>query len=98
MPRTPGEWRTESVSDAVRVVVGTGRQKIILARLAPRQIPEMQTHANAKLMALAPRLATTLVSIVEAGILSGHDHPIDICRCGNCSVRRLARTVKELNG
>lgn len=53
---TPGDWRTEAVSDAVRVVVGEGRKKIILARLSPRQLPEQETHANARVMAIAPEL------------------------------------------
>jgi hypothetical protein len=34
-------------------VVGTGRRKIVLARLAPRQIPESETVANAHVMAAA---------------------------------------------
>lgn len=61
MPRyTQGEWRTEAVSDAMRVVVGEGRKKIILARLRPPRLPEAETAANAVLMAAAPRLLDAL--------------------------------------
>jgi hypothetical protein len=62
---TPGPWRTEAVSDAVRVVSGSGRTKIILARCAPPQIPEAETHANARLMAAAPDLYDALDRIVR---------------------------------
>lgn len=57
---TAGDWRLEGVSDAVRVVVGTGRAKIILARLCPPQLPELETWANARLMAAAPALLKAL--------------------------------------
>lgn len=60
---TPGPWLVEAVSDAVRVYVklarhsGRGFVKVILARCAPPQLPEDETHANARLMATAPELA-----------------------------------------
>lgn len=66
MKHTPGPWTTEAVSDAVRIIArvpsrdGMSRRprgvKIILARLAPPQLPEAETHANARLMAAAPDL------------------------------------------
>jgi hypothetical protein len=65
MPHTLGEWRTEAVSDCVRVVVGQGRRKIILARLAPKQLPEAETHANARMMAAAPAMFAALKRIRE---------------------------------
>lgn len=60
MKPTEGEWRTEAVSDAVRIVVGTGKKKIILARLCPPQIPEKETATNARLMAASKRLLSVL--------------------------------------
>lgn len=62
---TPGEWRTEAVSDAVRIVVGTSRQKIVLARLNPPQLPERETHANARVMAAAKDLVEACKYVVE---------------------------------
>lgn len=66
MKPTPGPWRIEAVSDAVRIVVGEGRKKIILARLCPPQIPEGETWDNARLMAAAPDLLEALKAITEA--------------------------------
>ena len=62
---TRGEWRYEAVSDACRVVVGRGRQKLILARLATKQIPEREIAANAKAMAAVKQLihAATLATL-----------------------------------
>lgn len=60
MGHTAGEWRTEAVSDAVRVVVGDGRKKVVLARLCPPQLPEQETADNARLMAAAPKLLAAL--------------------------------------
>ncbi len=60
--RTSGVWRTEFISDACRVVVGIGRQKLILARLATKQIPEAEVATNACLMAAAKDLYDALVS------------------------------------
>lgn len=65
MEPTSGPWRTEAVSDAVRVIVGEGRKKVILARLCPPQIPETETQANATLMAAAPELLVALETLVE---------------------------------
>lgn len=96
MPITKTDWRTEYVSDAVRIVTGEGRSKIILARLNPKQIPETETAANAELMTLSPRLLEALNAIVDAGLLSGYDHPVDLCRCANCVIRRLVRTGNEI--
>jgi hypothetical protein len=88
----------ESVSNAVRIVVEEGRRKVILARLAPKQIPECETQSNAELMSIAPILAQALISIVESGLVSGYDHPLDYCRCGNCVLRRLAAQCKVYLG
>jgi hypothetical protein len=96
MPITKNEWRTEAISGCVRVVAGSGRSRIILARCAPKQIPETETHANAALMALAPRLAITLVNIVSSGLIGGEDHPIDKCGCAFCGIRRLAAKAEAL--
>lgn len=62
---TAGDWKVEAVSDAVRVVVGEGRKKVILARLAPPQIPENETQANAELMAASPKLKEALEAILR---------------------------------
>lgn len=56
LPTTPGPWDSECVSDHCRVFVGKGRRKIILARLAPKQLPENETAANGRLMAVSPEL------------------------------------------
>lgn len=91
MSTTSGEWRVEAVSDCVRVVVGNGRKKIILARLSPKQIPESETHANARLMAAAPKLLGALVSLEASGAIGGESHPLNICGCWGCQCRRLIR-------
>jgi hypothetical protein len=52
---------------------------------------------NAELMALAPALAAALVFIVGSGALSGADHPISVCGCTNCCLRRLAAKAEYLN-
>jgi hypothetical protein len=62
---TSGPWRTEGVSDAVRVVIGAGRKKVILARLCPPQLSENETWANARLMAAAPDLHDALKMLLE---------------------------------
>jgi|ERR1019366_6357189 hypothetical protein len=93
---TKGEWRTEAISDCVRVVVGKGRAKIILARCAPKQLPEAETTCNAKLMALAPQLANAFVAVVNSGLIGGADHPIGMCGCSNCALRRLAWNTELL--
>jgi len=92
---TKGDWEVECVSDAVRVVVGTGRAKVILARLAPKQLPESETTDNARLMALAPRLLQALNAMIEGGLLGGWDHQ---CTCGNCVVRRLVNQANRYRG
>jgi hypothetical protein len=62
---TPPPWRTEAVSDGIRVVVGQGRQKIVLARLSPKQISEHETAANASLMAASQELLVALKGFVD---------------------------------
>lgn len=61
-------WASECVSDHCRVFVGSGRRKIILARLAPKQLPENETAANGRLMAAAPELlviAETAIKLLQ---------------------------------
>lgn len=65
MKPTSVPWRIEAVSDAVRIVVGNGRKKIILARLSPPQIPEDETWANARLMVSAPELLASLEDMLK---------------------------------
>lgn len=60
------EWRVEAVSDAVRIVVGQGRKKVILARLCPPQISEHETWANARLMCAAPELLAAAAAAARA--------------------------------
>ena len=67
--KTP--WRTETVSDAVRVVVGEGRAKVILARLCPKQITEEETFQNAKIIVLAVNSHARVVAALE-DLLSRH--------------------------
>jgi len=62
---TSREWRIEAVSDAVRIVVGQGRSKIILARLCPPQISENETWANARLMCAAPLLLKAAENLIK---------------------------------
>ena len=70
---TRGQWSTEAISDAVRVVLRLGGQKkIILARLAPPQLSESETHANAHLMAAAPELYEAVELLLTVSI--SHDH------------------------
>lgn len=57
---TPGSWQSDSVSDCARVYVGTGRKRINLARLNPKQLSETETCANAKVMAAAPDMLAAL--------------------------------------
>lgn len=59
MSHTREPWRVEAVSNAVRIVIGKGRKKVILARLNPPQLPEKETWANARLMVLAPEFLET---------------------------------------
>jgi hypothetical protein len=65
MKPTETPWRIEAVSDAVRIVVGQGRSKIILARLSPPQIKEDETWANARLMVAAPDLFASLQDMLK---------------------------------
>ena len=58
---TPGPLFTEAVSDSVRVCVllegfNGKKHKVILATLKPKQLPEEETHANARLFAAGPDL------------------------------------------
>src|SRR5574342_180434 len=65
MSHTLSDWRVEGVSDAVRIVTGTGKKKVILARLCPPQIPEDETWANARLMGQAPKLAGAVDALLR---------------------------------
>lgn len=87
MKPTAMPWRTEAVSDAVRVVVGQGRKKIILARLCPKQLPEVETAANAKLMAAAPDLLKVLEEIVGDESLQERMMEADCSDCGSTLAR-----------
>lgn len=40
-------------------------------------------------------LLTALDSIVKSGLIGGHDHPVDICKCAQCGIRRLIIKCKE---
>jgi hypothetical protein len=71
---TTGPWRIQGVSDAVRIFVGDGRKRVILARLCPPQISEHETWANARLMAAAPDLLAVLKYLLYC-----HDRQ---CCCG----------------
>ncbi len=61
-------WRTEAVSDAVRIVVGTGRSKVIIAKLNPKQLPEKETKANAEFIVRACSCHDELVGIAKFAI------------------------------
>lgn len=62
---TPKPWRIQGVSDAVRIFVGDGRKKVILARLCPPQISEYETWANARLMVAAPDYRDALKFLLD---------------------------------
>lgn len=98
MELTQGEWRYEAVSDACRVVVGKGRQKLILARLATKQLPEAEVSANARAMAAAKDLAEALADeISPAARLAGYCQKglMPRCRCEGCrDVRSRAALAK----
>lgn len=86
---TTGPWRYEAVSDACRVVIGQGRQRIILARLAPKQLREAETTANAHLISAAPDLYEALNRMVEAAVLQpecAHSREPDLC--DDCAFER----------
>lgn len=70
LPPTAPPWRVEAVSDAVRVVVGHGRGKVILARLRPPQLPEEETWANAHQMAASHELRAALEGMLREHALS----------------------------
>lgn len=65
MTYTTPPWRVEAVSDAVRVVIGEGRKKVILARLCPPQIPENETWANARVMAAGPEMLASIEDLLR---------------------------------
>ncbi len=73
---TCGTWRFEAVSDACRVVTGSGRKKVILARLAPKQIPEAETTANAHVMSAAKDLYDALEGALRLLEIDGSRHNI----------------------
>ncbi len=41
------------------------------------------------------KLYGALDSVVQSGIIGGHDHPLEICKCGQCGIRRLVNECKE---
>lgn len=63
---THGVWKTEYVSDAVRVVIGAGRQRIILARANTPQLREQEVAANMEFCAAAAKATPGLLDLVEA--------------------------------
>lgn len=91
---TPGPWRTEGVSDAVRVVIGTGRQKIILARLRPPQLSENETWDNARLMAAAPELHDALKMFLECSPCRNGCKADDI----TCANNRAKAALEKAHG
>lgn len=97
MKPTSQPWRTEAVSDAVRVVVGQGRKKVILARLCPKQIPEQETAANARLMAGAPALLKVLEEIVGDESLREHMMEADCSDCGS-TLAKAQQAISQAKG
>ena len=93
MGHTPGPWRTEGISDCVRVVIGKGRQKVILARLAPPQLPEEETWANARIMGAGPELLDALTK-AEALLMDGPAAEF----LDEEEVKRIARAAIEKAG
>jgi len=99
---TPGPWLVEAVSDAIRITAripskdGMSRKpggvKIILARLNPPQIPEAETHANARAMSAAPEM---LAQLKECLLLFAKDHALDRFDWGKGALR--AADIRELN-
>lgn len=74
-------WGIEAVSDAVRIVVGKGRQKVIIARLCPPQLPEAETWENARLIVRSVNSHDALVKALQ-GFVS------DECHCGEPGVQK----------
>lgn len=67
---THGVWQREAVSDAVRVTIGTGRSKVIIARLNPPQMPESETTANADLIVYLRNHALDIAEALEDSVLT----------------------------
>jgi hypothetical protein len=89
---TPGDWRSECVSDCCRVVVGEGRRKIILARLAPRQLSENESAANGRLMATSKKLLEALkqAECAACGAIHGDEEMYPGQNCAQCREARAA--------
>ena len=60
-----GPWNVEAVSDAVRVIIGQGRSKIILFRGNPKQISEQQTVDNCSFVAHARTDIPKLLELID---------------------------------
>ena len=69
---TVGTWEFEAVSDAARVTIGKGRQKVILARLRYRRLMNPNSCANAQLIVALRNAAPALLACAEA-LQAGHD-------------------------
>ncbi len=97
---TPGPFQVEAVSDAVRVFVrlaktnSVGKQKVIIARMAPPQLPESETWSNGCLFAAAPDLYAALSALDPGESLHVTHSPSSGCLI--CSGRRaLAKARGE---
>lgn len=97
MSTTLGPWRFEAVSDACRVVLGTGRQKIILARLSTKQIPEKEVACNARLMAAAPDLLEAARYALTKGCTC-HDTANPEWHSDRCIVPGLRAAIAKAEG
>ena len=75
---TPFPWDVECVSDCVRIVAGSGRGKIVIARLAPKQLSETETTNNARFILRAATHFQTMKDAMKSALReSGCDG--DLC-------------------
>lgn len=65
---TPFPWDVEFVSDCARIVAGSGRQKIVIARLAPKQLSETETANNARFILRAVTHFQTMKDAMKSAL------------------------------
>ena len=63
----------------------------ITASAAARNLNGWAPQAIEHLLSQCLLFREALTSIVNSGVLPNEDHPLDVCRCGTCAVRRLVR-------
>ena len=86
MSHTPAPWH----DDGYRIYGPTGHDDKRNGRMIVeyKHVEDFNPD-DAPLIATAPELLVALKALADGGVIGGHDHPTDICRCGNCQIRRL---------